>query len=101
MKNSHFIYFAVLTLMLVSCEPPPETKPGTSRVQPGSKLAHPQDARGRREGARAALKANGKSITTSDWNVIEDFDDFTARWNRAAAPFVRDYLDPNVPADRW
>ena len=23
------------------------------------------------------------------------------RWNRAAAPLVRDYLDPNVPRDRW
>lgn len=101
MKNSHFLSIAGLTLMIVACDPPPESKSERSRNQPGSKLKHPQNKRAAQDGARVALEAHGQSISPADADAIENFEDFGARWNRAAAPFVRDYLDPNVPADRW
>ena len=52
-------------------------------------------------GTRAALQAQAQSISAGDADAIATFIDLPARWNRSAAPLVRDYLDANVPADRW
>lgn len=52
-------------------------------------------------GVHAALEAQARTISPADADAIASFIDLPARWNRAAAPLVRDYLDPNVPADRW
>ncbi len=101
MKNSHFLSIAGLTLMIVACDPPPESKSERSRNQPGSKLEHQQNKQTGQDAARVALEAHGQSTSSADADAIKDFEDFAARWNRAATPLVRDYLDPNVPADRW
>jgi len=51
--------------------------------------------------ARALYQAESSSIAAGDLDAIATFDGLPARWNRNAAPVVRDYLDVNVPADRW
>jgi hypothetical protein len=53
------------------------------------------------DGTRAMLQAEAQSISASDADAIATFIELPGRWNRSAAPLVRDYLDPNVPADRW
>jgi len=52
-------------------------------------------------GVRATLHAQSPSISPGDADAIAEFIDLPRRWNQSAAPLVRDYLDPNVPADRW
>lgn len=49
----------------------------------------------------AIFQAQSPSISAGDTDAIAAFADLPARWNRSAAPLVRDYLDPNVPAERW
>lgn len=48
-------------------------------------------------GHRATQQPTSSSYT----DALTTISDLPKRWNRAAAPLVRDYLDPNVPADRW
>lgn len=52
-------------------------------------------------GERAVFKAETPSISAGDADAIANFVDLPSRWNHSAAPFVRDYLDPNVSVDRW
>ena len=94
MKNRRFLSLAGLTLMIVACDPPPESKSERSGNQSGSKLEHPQSKQAGQDGAPVAP-------ASSDADAIENFYGFAARWNRFATPFVRDYNDPNVSADRW
>ena len=85
MRITHLLKFAGLTLMLLACEPPREPKKRQADAS----------------GARVVFGAQGQSISRADSEAIKEFRDFTRRWNRAATPFVRDYLDPSFPADRW
>lgn len=39
--------------------------------------------------------------SSSYLDALALFSGLPNRWNRAAAPILRDYLDPNVPAERW
>ena len=48
-------------------------------------------------GRRAAQQPTSSSYT----DALATLSGLPKRWNQAAAPLVRDYLDPNVPADRW
>ncbi len=88
-------------MTVIACDPPPESESERSRNQPGSKLEHAQNKRAAQEGARVAFQAHRQSISPSDADAIATFFDLPARWNRATGPLVRDYLDPNIPADRW
>lgn len=40
-------------------------------------------------------------VSNSDWNAVAAFTDLPGRWNRESAVLVRDYLDPNVSAQKW
>lgn len=65
----------------------------------------PESTSARREpiqaDTRAVFQAQARSMSAGDGDAIANFMDLPARWNKSAAPLVRDYLDPNVPADRW
>lgn len=77
-------------MTVIACDPPP-----------GSESEHSHDRLAAQTDVPVVLGAHGGSTSPSDVNVIATFSDLPARWNRAAAPLVRDYLDPNIPADRW
>lgn len=98
MNERCFVSILGIALMLVGCDHSQESRSDGSRGRPASK-SRKQEAEN--TGARVALGASGPSISASDWDAIYSFREFAKRWNDAAAPFVRDYLDPNVPADRW
>jgi len=68
---------------------------------PGSDSQVPRQAAVDQAVARAAFQAQAPSMSAGDAAAIACIVDLPARWNRSAAPLVRDYLDPNVPADRW
>lgn len=42
-----------------------------------------------------------ESVSDSDLNIVDNLDQFTSKWNEAATPLVRDYLDEGVSADAW
>lgn len=69
------------------------TPPSSSRVRPTGSVGQ--------EGLQAAFQAEGRALSAGDADAIALFIDLPSRWNQSAAPLVRDYLDPNVPADRW
>lgn len=41
------------------------------------------------------------SLSEQDGRIIDGLGEHSSRWNEAAGPFVRDYLDPNVDAHEW
>lgn len=47
------------------------------------------------------VKSQEKTISEGDRYAIQLFMQLPSRWNHAAAPLIRDYMDPNVPTDRW
>ena len=59
------------------------------------------DHRSEQHQVGSVLGAQSKAIVAGDFDAIATWCDLPARWNRAAAPLVRDYLDPNVSPDRW
>jgi hypothetical protein len=52
-------------------------------------------------GIVVGLGSQRGSLSSADVDTIAALMATPDRWNRAAAPLVRDYLDPNVPRDRW
>ena len=50
---------------------------------------------------RKAFGPIGQTLSAIDAEGLVAFVSMPKRWNRAAAPLVRDYLDPNVSAEKW
>lgn len=40
-------------------------------------------------------------LSAEDERLVDGLGEHSSRWNEAAGPFVRDYLDPNVSAAEW
>jgi hypothetical protein len=68
-------------------------------VEAKGKASGPSDFQSR-DVARA-LGPESRTLSPGDVDLIRAYSSLPMQWNRAAAPLVRDYLDPNVPADRW
>jgi len=51
--------------------------------------------------AQEVLGAEASLLSAGDIQAVEALFELPSRWNDAAALFVRGYLDPNVPSDRW
>lgn len=47
------------------------------------------------------LGVDPTTLSKTDAAVFTELAKLAGRWNHAGAPLVRDYLDPNVPRDRW
>lgn len=54
----------------------------------------------RPSGAESAIGAT-TSLSQHDVKVLSELGTYPRQWNAAAAPFVRDYQDPNVSAEEW
>jgi len=48
-----------------------------------------------------AVGSEPKGVIAQDYETAAAFMELTWEWNRAVAPIVRDYLDPNVSAEAW
>jgi hypothetical protein len=90
MRSSKAIMLTLLTLIVAGC-----TEGERSNSGAGQTKSTDQDV------VRAVAQPENKWISAGDLEAIAMFVELPSRWNRAAAPLVRDYLDPNVSADRW
>lgn len=82
-------YVAILFVCLsAGCEPSAQPDAAANSEAHGKAAADP-------------LNAEGNSISQNDADILAGFSDLASKWNRVAAPLVRDYVDPNVPAARW
>lgn len=48
-----------------------------------------------------AYRAKSSPVNQNDAEILLRFGVYGAEWNRAAAPLVRNYIDPNVTGDQW
>jgi len=90
MKISHALWIAALAVGSAGCG---EEQLSDSSTEP--RITADQDV------TRDVTQAHGQTIPPGDLEAIALFSDLPARWNLVAAPLVRDYLDPNVSAERW
>lgn len=53
--------------------------------------------------ARKAAQTLGasESVRGSDLDIVDNLSQFLSKWNEAATPLVRDYIDENVSGDEW
>ncbi|MCA6531333.1 MAG: hypothetical protein IM566_23335 [Pseudanabaena sp. M152S2SP2A07QC] len=47
------------------------------------------------------LLVQARSVISEDVDVIISLSGLPSQWNKAAAPFIRDYLDPNISSEQW
>lgn len=101
MRKCHFVKIAGLTLMIAACNAPQTSKFKQARDLPESKSQYVQSKRPAEDTTRVVSGPHGQAISSADVAAIKQLRNLLRRWNRAAAPFVRGYVDPNVAADRW
>jgi len=81
---------SVYLLALTSC--------GPTQEQPSQSA---QSSRREADQVAQAMGADSSKLSDHDFEVLVEMNVLSTRWNHAAAPLVRDYLDPNVQADSW
>jgi len=67
----------------------------------GSRVNRQAETSAAEQSLAAAMGATNRFISEDDLETAATLRTFTTRWNTAAAPLMRGYLDPNVSAEQW